>query len=216
MNRRELLRAAGAFAVAGVTTSQILKPLKAIAADIKRVRIQNIEAFAIQLPRAAGVPSPTASATGSNANPSRLVCTRVTTDAGVRGYSFLGGSTADVENAKKVMVGEDLFAVEQHLSRGLINCAPIEESVWDAIGRTAGQPVHRLLGGARTATLPVYITYVWGDRQTKVTPEQQAEWGVVVKKAGFTAMKVQIWRPNFMEDVEACSDAADAMENTIA
>ena len=206
MNRRELLKAAGTFAVAGATTSQILQPVKAIAADVKRVRIQNIEAFAIQLPRVAGVPSPAVGATGPNADPSRLVCTRVTTEAGVRGYSFLGASTAEVENAKKVMVGEDLFAVEQHLSRGLIKWAPIEESVWDAIGRTAGQPVHRLLGGARTATLPVYVTYVWGDRQTKVTPKQQAEWAVVVKKAGFTAMKVQIWRPNFMEDVEACAE----------
>jgi len=206
MNRRELLKCAGTFATAGVTTSQILQPVKAIAADVKRVRIQNIEAFALQLPRAGGQPSPATAATGTRADPSRLVCTRITTEAGVRGYSFLGGSTADVENAKKVMVGEDLFAVEQHLSRGLINWSPIEESVWDAIGRTAGQPVHRLLGGARPATLPVYVTYVWGDRQIKVTPKQQGEWGAVVKKAGFTAMKVQIMRPDFMEDVEACSE----------
>jgi hypothetical protein len=139
MNRRELLKFAGTFATAGVTTSQILQPVKAIAADVKRVRIQNIEAFALQLPRAGGQPSPATTATGPSADPSRLVCTRITTEAGVRGYSFLGGSTADVENAKKVMVGEDLFAVEQHLSRGLINWSPIEESVWDAIGRTAGR-----------------------------------------------------------------------------
>ena len=38
---------------------------------------------------------------------------------------------------------------------------PIEEAVWDAIGRIAGQPVHRLLGGAKAETLLVYLTYVW-------------------------------------------------------
>ena len=206
MNRRELLKGAGAFAAAGITTSQILGPVKAIAADVKRVRIQNIEAFAVRLPAAGGEPSPSVPTRGPNADPSRLVCTRITTEAGVRGYSFLGGSTADVEQAKKVMLGEDLFAVEQHLKRGLIDWSPIEESVWDAIGRTAGQPVYRLLGGALPVTLPVYLTYVWPDRQAHVTPKQQGEQGAIVKKAGFKAMKVQIFRPNYMDDVDACSE----------
>ena len=120
MNRRELLSSAASFAAAGITASRILQPVKAIAADVKKVRIQNIEAFAVQVPRPGGE-APAAPARGFNADPYRLVCTRVTTDAGVRGYSFVGGSTADVDQAKKVMVGENLFAVEQHLSRGLIN-----------------------------------------------------------------------------------------------
>jgi D-galactarolactone cycloisomerase len=207
MNRRELLCSAGRFAAAGISTSHFLQPVKAIAADVKRVRIQNIEAFALQLPRPTSE-APAPPARGFNADPYRLVCTRVTTDAGVRGYSFVGGSTADVEQAKKVMTGENLFAVEQHLSRGLINWSPIEEAVWDAIGRIAGQPVHRLLGGAKAETLQVYLTYVWPGAadQTDVTPKQQAEQAAIVKKAGFRAMKIRIFRPNYMDDVEACSE----------
>ena len=54
MNRRELLCSAGRLAAAGLTTSQFLQPVKAIAADVKRVRIQNIEAFAVQVPRPSG------------------------------------------------------------------------------------------------------------------------------------------------------------------
>jgi D-galactarolactone cycloisomerase len=37
-------------------------------------------------------------------------------------------------------------------------------------------------------------------------PKQQGEWVVTVKNAGFKAMKIQIFRPNYMEDVEACRE----------
>ena len=36
----------------------------------------------------------------------------------------------------------------------------LEEALWDAIGKVAGQPVCRLLGGGKTS-IPVYITAVW-------------------------------------------------------
>src|SRR5687767_3393623 len=108
MNRRELLTGFGKLAAAGVA-SQILRPVQALAADVKRVNIQNIEVFAVQVPRSAGAPPP-AAPTNFNPDPYRVVCTRVTTDSGVRGYSFAGGSTADVEQARTVLLGEDLFA----------------------------------------------------------------------------------------------------------
>ena len=204
MNRRQLLRSASTLAIG--TASELLQPVKSVAADVKRVRIQNIEGFGVQIP-GGQTPAPAASG-GFNADPRRLTCTRVTTEAGIRGYSFLGGSSASIEEAKKVMVGEDLFAVEQHLSRGLINWSPIEEAVWDAIGRTARQPVHRLLGGAKSVSLPVYLTYVWPGMadQSQVSPKQQAEQATIVKNAGFKAMKIRIFRPNYMDDVEACSE----------
>jgi hypothetical protein len=206
MNRRDALRTAGAAALATATTTELLRPVKAVAADAKRIRIQNIETFYVQLPNAGAAPP--AAAGGFGGDPSRLTCTRVTTESGVRGYSFLGGSTVMAGEAKKALAGEDLFAVEQHLKRGLINWSPVEEAIWDTIGRVAGQPVHRLLGGARTTTLPVYLTYVWPGAadQSQVTPKQQAEQAVLVKKAGFKAMKIRIFRPNYMDDVAACEE----------
>jgi len=205
MNRRELLKSS-AFAAAGVATAQFLGPVKAIAADAKRIRIKDIEIFAVRLPKAANAPA--ASAPTTNVDPFNLVCTRLTTESGARGYSFATGTSANVEAARKVMVGEDLFALEQHLGRGLINWPHIEEAVWDAIGRIAGQPVYRLLGGARAVSQPVYLTYTWPrvNGVFQANPKQQGEWAAVVRKAGFKAMKIQIFRPNYMEDVEACRE----------
>jgi L-alanine-DL-glutamate epimerase-like enolase superfamily enzyme len=206
MNRRQMIKSAGAAVTAGLPLSQLLQPVKTLAVEAKRVRIQNIDVFAVQLPAPTGQAAPPAGAFGGPAN--RLVCTRVETEAGIRGYSFVGGSTDTLEEARKILVGQDLFQVEQHLKRGLINWSHIEEAIWDAIGRIAGQPVCRLLGGAKTVSLPVYLTYVWpgGADQSQVTAKDQAAQAVLLKSAGFKAMKIRIFRPNYMDDVAACSE----------
>ena len=84
----------------------------------------------------------------------------------------------------------------------------IEEAIWDAIGRIAGQPVARLLGGASLPVQPVYITYVWAgtNGQETITPKHQAEQAKIVRDAGFTAMKIQIFRRNYHLDAEACAE----------
>jgi D-galactarolactone cycloisomerase len=208
LSRRTIMQSATAAAVGLGVANEFLAPVKAIAAEAKRVSIRNIEIFAVQVPKPPNASLSPVAAGPFNADPTHVVCTRVTTDAGTRGYSFLPGSTANVEQARKVLVDEDLFAVEQHLKRGLINWSHIEEAIWDGIGRISSQPVHRLLGGAITRRQPVYLTYVWPGPadQSQVTPKQQAEQAVIVKKAGFKAMKIRIFRPNYMDDVEACSE----------
>jgi D-galactarolactone cycloisomerase len=208
MNRRELLQSSCLAVSGGMVLSELLDPVRAVAAAAKTVRIQNIETFNIQLPTPTGAPEPPAGRGGFGGDPSRLVCTRVVTDAGIRGYSFLGTTSAAVEDAKKILVGQDLFQVEQHLKRGLINWSPIEEAMWDAIGRIAGQPVCRLLGGAKSTSMPIYCTYVWPGKadQSEVTPKQQAEQSAIVRKAGIKMMKIRVFRPNYLDDVEACSE----------
>jgi L-alanine-DL-glutamate epimerase-like enolase superfamily enzyme len=96
--------------------------------------------------------------------------------------------------------------MEQHLQRGLINWGGIEEAVWDAIGKVAGQPVFRLLGGSKTS-IPIYITAVWRGNpdQSQVPLKDQAEYARRLKAAGFTGFKIRIFRPNFMDDVESCA-----------
>jgi D-galactarolactone cycloisomerase len=209
MNRREALGAAGIAAGAAVL-ERLLAPVKAIAADVKPVRIRNVETFNIEIPA-----TPTEVEAGVN---NRTPVVRVETESGVRGYSFgaaggLGGGgrgsasgPAGFPAMREALIGADLFAVEQHLKRGLINWGGIEEALWDAIGKVANQPVYRLLGGSKTS-IPVYITAVWRGNadQSQVPIKEQAVYARRLKDAGFTGFKMRIFRPNFMDDVESCA-----------
>jgi len=209
MNRRELLVSTGVVAGASVAAKQLLEPVKALAAQVKPIRIKDVETFNIEIP---------ATATEIEAGVmSRIAVTRVVTESGVRGYSFGGagggggapgrrGAAAGFQKIHDTLVGADLFAIGQHLKRGLLDWGGIEEAMWDAIGKVAGQPVYRLLGGSK-ATVPVYITAVWRGNmdQSQVPIKDQAVYARRLKDAGFNAFKMRIFRPNFMDDVESCA-----------
>jgi L-alanine-DL-glutamate epimerase-like enolase superfamily enzyme len=107
---------------------------------------------------------------------------------------------------RDALVGADLFAMEQHLQRGLLYQGLLEEALWDTIGRVVGQPIFRLLGGSKTS-IPVYITAVWPgpQDQSQVPIKDQAVYARRLKDAGFTGFKMRIFRPNFMDDVESCA-----------
>jgi D-galactarolactone cycloisomerase len=204
VNRRELFQSIVGVGV-GAAAASLLAPIKAVAADVKRVLIRNIETFDIQMPQLTNSPPVETFGGGQRG---RINVVRVETDSGVRGYSFLGSSPEQVKAAMAVLGGQDLFAVDAHLKRGLIQWASVEEAIWDAIGRIAGQPVSRLLGGAKLTTIPAYCTYVWpgGADQSQVAPKVQSEQAGLLKKAGFKAMKIRIFRPNYMDDVQACRE----------
>ncbi len=220
MNRRQMISSTGVAAGTGAMMNHLLAPVRALAADVKTIRIKNIETFNIALPA-----TPTEIEAGVM---SRTPVTRVETESGVRGYSFGGpgfggflpGGTgggrgavnaAGFQQIREALVGTDLFALEQHLQRGLINWGGIEEAVWDAIGKIAGQPVFRLLGGSKTS-VPVYITAVWrcGNDQSQVPVKDQAAYALRLKNARFRSLKNRIFRPNFMDDVEACAEGLAA------
>lgn len=220
MNRRELLTSAGVSAGAAVAWNSLLAPIKAMAADVKPVRIKTIENFTIQIPA-----TPTEVQAGVM---SRMGVTRVVTESGVRGYTFGGGGGgggrggaagrvggpggAPIPNPvpfaqmRDALIGTDLFAMEQHLQRGLLYQGGLEEALWDTIGKVVGQPVFRLLGGSKTS-IPVYITAVWPGPpdQSQVPIKDQAVYARRLKDAGFTGFKMRIFRPNFMDDVESCA-----------
>jgi L-alanine-DL-glutamate epimerase-like enolase superfamily enzyme len=205
MNRREVLSAAGAG---------LLAPLKAVAADVKAIRIKNVETLNIEIPA-----TPAEVEAGVT---NRSAVTRIETESGVRGYSFgpagnggggrgggrggAAGPAAGFQSMRDALIGADLFAMEQHLKRGLINWGGMEEALWDAIGKAANQPVYRLLGGSKTS-IPVYITAVWRGNadQSQVPIKEQAVYARRLKDAGFTGFKMRIFRPNFMDDVESCA-----------
>ena len=120
MNRRELLASMG-----------FLAPLRALAAVAKPVRIKAIETFDIVIP-VEGAAATLAAAPGPfNAASNRFNVTRIETDSGVRGYSFGGSRPDDVKAANEILIGQDLFALEQHLKKGLISWTAVEEAMWD-------------------------------------------------------------------------------------
>jgi L-alanine-DL-glutamate epimerase-like enolase superfamily enzyme len=204
MNRRDMLLGAGALSAAASITAS-LAPVNALAGEAKSVKIQDIEIFDVVLP----TPQEKVQAGARN----RYNAVRVTTNSGVRGYSFVGAPISALPQIKQTLAGQDLFALEQHLKRGLLAWGGVEEALWDAIGKIAGQPVCRLLGGATIASVPVYLTYVWpgSPDQSHVPFKDQAAQAAKVKAASFKGMKIRIFRPDFMDDVRACAEMRAAV-----
>jgi L-alanine-DL-glutamate epimerase-like enolase superfamily enzyme len=174
-----------------------LAALGTLRAAVKPVRITDIDLFAVNVPV-----TPVESAAGVQHYHSVV---KLATDVGVTGYSFAGPYQRVPPFRKELFVGEDLFNVEDQLRKGLWRWGGIEHAVWDAIGKIAGQPVYKLLGG-REDRVNAYLTCVWpgpADQQ-QVPFEDQVRMAVRIKNAGFKGMKIRVWRPNPMDDVEVC------------
>ena len=207
LDRRSLMAglAAGAAALPDLAQAQsrMAAPLRNLAGEAPKVTIKSVTTFDVNVPQTGAVPP-----TRTGGPPGRINVTCVETNSGVKGYSFLGSTAPQVAAAQAVLIGRDLFQMEANLKNGLMKWGGIEEAVWDAIGKIAGQPVSRLLGGASLPTQPVYITYVWPgtNGQETITPKQQAEQAKIVKAAGFKAMKIQVFRRDFRVDAEACAE----------
>jgi D-galactarolactone cycloisomerase len=194
--RRHFLRLA-----ASALSAPLLAPLRSLAAQAKRIRITDIESFRLRLPG----PSP--------ARPVTFPITRVHTDAGITGTSFIACPRDILERwVKPTLAGQDLFAIDRHMDRlqmergesGVQIWSGVEHALWDAVGRAAGQPVARLLGGNRDR-LRVYRTCVFPGKpdQSDVSYDTQAAFAVRLKKAGYQGMKIRAWRPRPMDDVDA-------------
>lgn len=193
MDRRAVL-GRGCLALAGAGMGSV----QALAKAAGRVTVTGLDSFDIQMPAPrTGKFVPTY--LGLTAGRNNVV--KVTTNAGVSGYSFLGAVPGEAEKARSLLTGSDLFAVDAHVKRGLGPAA--EEAVWDAIGKIAGQPLCRLMGGARIERVPVYFTYVWPVPEDQVPPRDQGLQAGKLRAAGFKAMKIQIMRTDYHGDVEA-------------
>jgi D-galactarolactone cycloisomerase len=180
-------------------------PLRALAAAVKPVTVRGVDIFPIEIPV-----SPAEHDAGVD---HRFTVVRVETDAGVRGYSFAGPPTPRaLQEARATLVGQDLFAIERHLRNGLIRWGGVEHALWDAVGKIAGQPVYRLLGGT-SDRVKAYVTCVWKGKadQSHVAYEDQAAMAVKLQRAGYTGMKVRAWRPDPMDDVAACRVIKEAV-----
>ena len=82
---------------------------------------------------------------------------RIQTDAGVEGHSLQWGG-ANIEEIKWKLIGRDPLRIEEiwqdmwrNLRTSTISGAidAVDVALWDLMGKVTGQPVYRLLGGAR-------------------------------------------------------------------
>lgn len=77
----------------------------------------------------------------------------------------------------------------------------IEMALWDLLGKSTGQPLHALLGGALIDRVPVYAN-AW-DRPVK-TPEAVAERCAMMCAQGYRAVKIYPLRRETLAEAEAC------------
>ena len=127
--------------------------------------------------------------------------TRIRTDEGITGYGF---KEVDANAVRELLLGQNPFQIERHLEAGLDQWYGAENALWDIVGKAAGLPLHKLLGAYRDKIL-LYLTCVWPGAadQSDVTPHQQVEDVLGYAERGYKAVKIRIWRPDPMEDVEA-------------
>lgn len=200
---------------AAALTMPLLDPLRAVAAEVKRVRITDVESFSVRIP--GGDPR-------DDMRSYSYGVSRVHTDAGVTGTSFVPCPQDLLKRwVKPTLVGEDVFAIDRHVQRlqalrgesGVQSWSGVEHAMWDVVGKLANRPVAKLLGGARDK-LRVYRTTVWpyseaarGKKpllesdQQEIAYDLQAKFAVRLKESGFGAMKIRAWRPKPMDDVDA-------------
>ena len=128
---------------------------------------------------------------------------RVYTADGLEGHAFIGDQGADssqrmltiINTLKPIMVDRDwsdrewlwnqLPEMSGHGSPIEPSWAPLDVALWDIAGKAAGQPIHKLLGTARTE-IPVYATYP----PRHSNPEGFVEEALHLKSNGFNAYKI--------------------------
>ena len=116
------------------------------------MKITNVETFGVR------VPIPQEEADKGKIHGFGMV--KISTDEGVTGYGFAGVDGNALENAgKPKLPGNEPFAIERYLEAGLMNFPMVEHALWDLIGKAAGQPVHKLLGGYKDK-VKAYLTCV--------------------------------------------------------
>ena len=158
------------------------------------MKITNIDSFTINVP-------------ATDAEARQITSTgivKIETDEGITGYGFQAVDQQAIQEIKQMLVGQEPFAIECYIEAGLGKWPAVEHALWDVVGKAAGLPVYKLLGGYRDKIL-AYLTTVWPGAadQSDYTPQQQADVVLHYAREGFKAVKIRSWRPDLMVDVEA-------------
>ena len=117
---------------------------------------------------------------------------------------------------KPLLIGQDPWDVErlwQHMYRktmafgrkgiGMVAISAVDIALWDLLGKSAKQPVFRLLGGRTKARIPVYASRLYSVALDELAAEAKR-----YKDAGYKAMKLRFgWGP---------ADGAQGMQRNLA
>ncbi len=133
----------------------------------------------------------------------------VFTDAGLVGIGNAGLAPQITKRLidlylKPLLIGQDPWDIEflwQHMYRktmafgrkgiAMVAISAVDIALWDLLGKSAGQPVYRLLGGRTKPRIPVYASRLYS------TPlDELAEEARKYKEEGYLAMKLRFgWGP---------------------
>ncbi|HLW98195.1 MAG TPA: L-rhamnonate dehydratase [Candidatus Acidoferrales bacterium] len=105
---------------------------------------------------------------------------------------------------KPLLIGQDPWDLEflwQHMYRrtmafgrkgiGMAAISAVDIALWDILGKSAKQPVYRLLGGRTKQRIPVYASRLYSIELGKLAAEAKR-----YKKEGYKAMKLRFgWGP---------------------
>jgi L-alanine-DL-glutamate epimerase-like enolase superfamily enzyme len=105
---------------------------------------------------------------------------------------------------KPLLIGADPWDIEflwQHMYRktmafgrkgiGMAAISAVDIALWDILGKSAKQPVYRLLGGRTKPRIPVYASRLYSTPLKELAAEARK-----YKKAGYQAMKLRFgWGP---------------------
>jgi L-alanine-DL-glutamate epimerase-like enolase superfamily enzyme len=117
---------------------------------------------------------------------------------------------------KPLLIGQDPWDIEflwQHLYRktmsfgrkgiGMVAISAVDIALWDILGKSAKQPVYRLLGGRTKPKIPVYASRLYSTPLDELAAE-----AANYKNEGYKAMKLRFgWGP---------TDGAEGMQKNVA
>src|SRR3954471_2137733 len=117
---------------------------------------------------------------------------------------------------KPLLIGADPWDTEflwQHMYRktmgfgrkgiAMVAISAVDIAIWDLLGKSAKQPVYRLLGGRTKPKIPVYSSRLYSTPLKELASEASK-----YKKAGYKAMKLRFgWGP---------VDGAEGMQHNVA
>ena len=158
--------------------------------------------------------------TGRFSGASTLGLLAIATDQGITGHAFLGSAfnaadldaTGLIRNLKPVLMGQNALdrerlyqAMWKRVRTTTVRAiGAVDIALWDIAGKTAGLPIHQLLGSFRDR-VPAYISSV-----VLAGPAAYADEALHYKSLNMAAYKIhppQAWR----EDIKVCEAVRKAV-----
>ena len=154
------------------------------------------------------------------------VITRVYTSAGIVGEAYAGDEDAGLADIVRIvdqeitpnLIGLDARAVERcwQVARpatydilrdrrlGLVACAGVDAAIWDAIGKSVGEPLWRLWGGYRNS---IEVTSIGGYYDSGMSIAEEVN---QLRERGLAGMKFKVGGLSPAEDAARFRAARDA------